>query len=63
MYAGVTKACLANSGVCKSIETWGFTDKHSWLNAQYDQPVPLPFDTEYRKKPAYYAMLKALQEK
>ena len=62
VYAGVVKACLSHPGVCKSIEMWGFTDKHSWLNSKYNNPEPLLFDTEYRKKAAYFAVLKALQE-
>lgn len=64
VYAGVLKACLANAGVCKSFETWGFTDKHSWINAKGEGNLsPLPFDVNYNKKPAYTALLAALQDK
>jgi endo-1,4-beta-xylanase len=36
-----------------SLQTWGFTDKYSWIPAAN---CPLPFDTGYNAKPAYYAL-------
>ncbi len=31
IYSGAIKACLQVPSVCKSFETWGFTDKYTWL--------------------------------
>jgi endo-1,4-beta-xylanase len=73
IYAGLLGACLDNvrptaasgRGGCKVFETWGFTDKHTWIydfeNPKHLNEMPLPFDTEYRIKPAYTAMLATLQ--
>lgn len=30
VYGNILSVCLANPG-CKSFETWGFTDKYSWV--------------------------------
>jgi len=38
---------------CESFETWGFTDKYSWMKSPAN---PLPFTKEYRKKDAFYVM-------
>ena len=51
---------------CQSFESWGFTDKVSWLNGDRCTPTQgpchaLPFDTQYRPKPAVAAMLQVLQ--
>jgi len=42
-----------------SFETWGFTDEYS---SKPTGQSPLPFDMDFNKKPAFYAMLKTLQE-
>jgi hypothetical protein len=42
---------------CKNFETWGFTDKYSWI-----APLKgLPFDTEYKPKPAFFSMYETLK--
>ena len=56
IYGGMLSACLQNR-CCKSFETWGFTDAHTWLGSD---TVPLPFDANYVKKPAYYELLATL---
>jgi len=38
---------------CKSFETWGFTDKYSWLASG---SKALPFDKDFKKKAAYTHM-------
>lgn len=63
IYAGMLQACLNNTN-CKSFETWGFTDRYTWLWS-YDNPThadmqPLPFDVNYNAKPAFYKMLALL---
>jgi endo-1,4-beta-xylanase len=55
VYRTVTEACLAVER-CTGITTWGFTDRHSWRGDE----TPLPFDSNYQKKEAYYAILDAL---
>lgn len=52
----------------KAVLTWGSDDNHTWLNntpshkkKQPDRAArPLPFDTNYRPKPAFFAMRDAL---
>ena len=59
------QACLA-SPMCKSFETWGFTDLHTWLwswnNPKHVDMQPLPFDVRYAPKPALGEMLAVLQQ-
>jgi endo-1,4-beta-xylanase len=50
---------------CEEVTTWGITDALTWLDSDLfpflAKPTrPLPFDDEYRPKPAYDAMLVAL---
>ncbi len=48
----------------KLIQTWGFTDKHSWIsNPAAGTGWGLPWDANYDKKPAWGAMLEALEGK
>lgn len=61
IYRAVVRACLMNPG-CTAIQTWGFTDKYSWINSHSHgtRGAALPFDRSYQPKPAYKAMLKEL---
>jgi len=56
VYAELLAACLAEPK-CTSFETWGFTDKYSWLGADKH---PLPFDSNYNKKPCFNSLLQTL---
>ena len=60
-YADMTYFCITHPNV-KRMYLWGFTDKYSWIpgftNGQSD--AALIFDTNYNKKPAYYAIEKVL---
>ena len=38
---------------CESFETWGFTDKVSWLK---EPKNALPFDKNFKKKSTYHDM-------
>ena len=60
-YPRVVRACLQNPG-CTAIQTWGFTDKYSWIGSHSygTQGAGLLFDRAYKPKPAYDAMLKEL---
>jgi endo-1,4-beta-xylanase len=56
IYRDMLNACLSVSR-CKTFVTWGFTDAHSWIPAE----IPgfgdaLPFDADYRPKPALEAL-------
>ena len=56
LYAQIVSTCLAAPN-CKAVETWGFTDRHTWIGSS---TAPLPFDANYRPKPAVDAMINAL---
>jgi endo-1,4-beta-xylanase len=58
IYRGVVHACMQNPR-CTAIQTWGFTDKYSWIGSHSHgtQGAALPFDRWYKPKPAYDAML------
>jgi endo-1,4-beta-xylanase len=63
IYRQIAAACLSHSG-CTAIQTWGFTDKYSWIgsHSKYTQGAALPLDREYRSKPAYGALREALEK-
>jgi endo-1,4-beta-xylanase len=58
IYGDLVNACLNNKDTCKSFESWGYTDKYTWLGSDKH---PLPFDENYNKKPAFNSLLAALQ--
>lgn len=60
-YRAVVHACLQNPG-CTAIQTWGFTDKYSWIgsHSQGARGRALLFDKSYQPKPAYDAVLQEL---
>ncbi|HEY3971929.1 MAG TPA: endo-1,4-beta-xylanase [Candidatus Sulfotelmatobacter sp.] len=60
LYAEITTLCVQQPA-CKLIQTWGFTDKHSWIPQFYKgQGWALLWDANYQKKPAYEAVHDAL---
>jgi endo-1,4-beta-xylanase len=61
IYRDVATACLSHPG-CTAIQTWGFTDKYSWIgsHSKHAQGGALPFDRNYGTKPAYEAPRNAL---
>lgn len=62
VYGDMLSACLSEKR-CTAFVMWGFTDRHSWIPAFTGHPdAPLIFDTEYRPKPAYFALAQALQQ-
>jgi len=56
IYVDMLKACLT-SDKCKSFETWGVTDKYTWLGSNLK---PLEFDENYQPKPCFTALANAL---
>jgi endo-1,4-beta-xylanase len=57
IYRQIAAACLSHSG-CTAIQTWGFTDKYSWIgsHSKHTQGAALLFDRKYQAKPAYDAL-------
>lgn len=61
MYRNFLKICLEAPN-CNILNLWGFTDRYTWLKSFLGTlKSPLIFDTNYRPKPAYYAMLEELK--
>jgi endo-1,4-beta-xylanase len=61
VYGDVTKVCL-KFPKCTAIQTWGVSDKYSWIPRQFPGTgAALLFDTEYRPKAAYDAVAAALR--
>ncbi len=58
LYRSVVRACLDNSG-CTAIQTWGFTDKYSWIgsHSHHTRGQALLFDRMYQPKSSYGAVL------
>jgi endo-1,4-beta-xylanase len=62
LYGEITTLCVQQPA-CKLLQTWGFTDKHSWIPAFYKgQGWALLWDDKYQKKPAYAAVHDALEK-
>ena len=64
IYGQIASACLSHPG-CTAIQVWGFTDRYSWIGSHSKQTegAALPFDRNYRSKPAYAALLVALKSR
>ncbi len=61
VYQDLIQACL-EAGSCTSFVMWGFTDKYSWIPGFFTgYGAALPFDEDYQPKPAYEALIGALQ--
>jgi endo-1,4-beta-xylanase len=58
IYRSIVRACLSNSE-CTAIQTWGFTDKYSWIGSHSHgaRGQALLFDRAYDAKSAYSAVL------
>ena len=61
VYRGIVRACLDSAG-CTAIQTWGFTDKYSWIgsHSRGARGQALPFDRAYQPKAAYRALLEEI---
>ncbi|MFZ0805814.1 MAG: endo-1,4-beta-xylanase [Candidatus Sulfotelmatobacter sp.] len=61
VYRGIIRACLQNPG-CTAIQTWGFTDKYSWIgwHSHGTHGAALPFDRAYKPKLAYDAIVEEM---
>jgi endo-1,4-beta-xylanase len=61
VYRGIVRACLNNPG-CTAIQTWGFTDKYSWIgwHSHHTRGAALLLDQSYQPKAAYRTVLEEL---
>jgi endo-1,4-beta-xylanase len=61
VYRNIVRACLNSSG-CTAIQTWGFTDRYSWIgsHSRGARGQALPFDRAYQPKAAYRALLEEI---
>ncbi len=62
VYERYLTAALAEPAVV-AVLTWGLTDKYTWLAHRRADAAParvLPLDVEFQRKPAWYAIAKAL---
>jgi endo-1,4-beta-xylanase len=60
LYGEITTLCVQQPS-CKLLQTWGFTDKHSWIPAFFKGTGwALLWDDEYHNKPAYFSVSDAL---
>jgi len=64
-FADMLGVCLARLK-CTAFVTWGFTDLWTWDNPAFPTAAgwtqPLPFDINYRHKPAFDSLLARLQK-
>ncbi|MBS0559432.1 MAG: endo-1,4-beta-xylanase [Proteobacteria bacterium] len=69
MYSAVLRTALDEPGV-KVLVLWGLSDRYTWLTAESGPQYvrsdglpnrPLPFDDNFRPKPAYTAVMSALK--
>jgi endo-1,4-beta-xylanase len=61
VYRAIVRACLQSPG-CTAIQTWGFTDKYSWIpHTNKGFGAALQFDENYRPKPAYRSIMDAFR--
>ncbi len=62
IYYDMMRACI-ESKVCNSFSVLGITDRETWYNyLGLTDAQPLPFDANYRPKPAFYSLRKALMQ-
>lgn len=69
-YKRVLEVAL-DSAALISVVTWGLSDRYTWLTPRYSPSFaradglpgrPLPFDSDYTPKPAYWTLIHALQD-
>lgn len=62
-YGAIARACLAHPG-CTAIQTWGFSDKYSWIRSKTkgEKGAALLFDRNYERKSAWEALGRELAE-
>lgn len=62
VYRQTAGACL-KLPACSGIQTWGYTDRYSWIPAFFKGTgAALPFDADYKPKPAWTALKDTLEK-
>jgi endo-1,4-beta-xylanase len=62
LYGEIAAVCRVQAS-CKVIQTWGFTDKYSWIPSAFKGTGwALLWDDNFQKKPAYYTLVGALTQ-
>jgi endo-1,4-beta-xylanase len=62
VYGTIVGLCVKNPH-CTAIQTWGLTDKYSWIpGTNKGFGAALPFDKSYQAKPAYKSIVDALRQ-
>jgi len=62
VYGDMARACLSTPS-CNAFYTWGLTDRYSWIpDLTGREDHTLLFDENWQPKPAYQAVVEALQE-
>lgn len=63
VYRQAATACADDPG-CTAFQTWGFTDRYSWIPAHTKgkRGAALIFNADYKPKPAYWAVLDAFRQ-
>jgi endo-1,4-beta-xylanase len=63
-YAEIAKTCLQQPA-CKVLQTWGFTDRYSWIGSHSHgtRGAALPFDRAYKPKAAFQLMFEEISAK
>lgn len=62
VYQDVGAACLSVTR-CVGITTWGVSDKYSWIPGVFaGEGAALMWNKNYKKKPAYFGLLKGIQQ-
>lgn len=62
VYKSMVAVCVAEPR-CDAVTFWGFTDAHSWIDAQFGADDPLLFDDQYAPKPAFYGVFDAFMRR
>jgi len=62
VYREIAEVCAKNPA-CTGLQTWGFTDKYSWIGwyTNHTKGDALLFDRRYRPKPSYEALRSVLE--
>ena len=58
-YGDYFKLFLDNADIIERVTFWGNSDGNNWRS----RGQPLPFDKDYKAKPAYYKIIEALEKK